>query len=76
MDMEDRVSHISRLKKQWGYETNVPRCSTCVEYLPPRVYVKRDSIPVKTEPLCKKGDFFVAAHSCCDHWHSKTEVLA
>lgn len=69
------MSHLSQLKKKWGYETNVPRCSTCAEFQPVRVYLKRDSIPVQAKPVCKAGHFQVAANSCCDRWHTKTEVL-
>lgn len=70
------MSALSQLRKKWNYETNVPRCSTCVEFVPARVYLKRDSIPVGAKPLCKKGHFHVAPNSCCDNWHTKKDVLA
>lgn len=70
------MSKIGQLRKKWNYETNVPRCATCAEFMPARVYLKRDSIPAQAKPLCKAGHFFVAPLACCDNWHRKDEVLA
>jgi hypothetical protein len=70
------MSLLSRLRKKWNYETNVPRCATCAEYLPARVYLKRDSIPIQAKPLCKAGHFHVAPLACCDKWHRPGETLA
>lgn len=70
------MSKLSQLRKAWNYETNIPRCATCEEFMPPRVYLKTDSLPVQAKPLCKKGHFHVAPLSICDKWHRKGEVLA
>jgi hypothetical protein len=70
------VSYISRLRKQWNYETDVPRCGTCAEFQAPRVYLTRDSISARSKPLCKAGHFQVSANACCDKWHRKGEVVA
>jgi hypothetical protein len=62
------VSKLSQLRKKWNYETDVPRCCNCVHFKNPVVYVVRDSLPRRSHPLCKAGDFTVRPNAVCDKW--------
>ena len=64
------MSTLSRLRKKWNYEPNVPRCVNCVSYRKPGLFL-RDSLPVKSPAMCKLGDFVVTPNACCDRWSGK-----
>lgn len=66
------MSKLGQKRKSWNYETNVPRCETCVNVLRPQVYLTRDSIPVRSHWRCKAGEFTIQPNACCDRWKSKT----
>lgn len=59
------MSALSRLRKQWNYETNVPRCEVCKNYRRGKTFL-RNSLPVTSQPLCKLGSFTVKPTACCD----------
>jgi hypothetical protein len=71
------VSKIGQLRSAWHYETNVPRCETCISVRKPYVYLKTDSIPAQSKWHCKAGNFDVRPNACCDKWRNKKgEVVA
>ena len=61
------MSYLSKRRKAWGYESSVPRCSICKNFQKPR-YVLINSLPKWSEPVCRKGEFTVKSHGCCDRW--------
>lgn len=64
------MSKLKQLRRKWGYETDVPRCETCVQFVPARYYL-RDSLPRPVPPMCKAAGFQVGANSVCDRWTGK-----
>ena len=67
------MNYMSQLKKKLNYETNVPRCETCVSYRRQKYLLTTDSIPVKRiVPICFKHGFTVAENSVCDSWNDKS----
>lgn len=64
------MSRLSRLRKKVNYDTDVPRCQTCIHFRKSRTFF-RDSLPVKSHPLCHKHDFIVAPMSVCDNWQDR-----
>lgn len=65
------MSKLERRRKKVNYETNVPRCGTCIHI---KTYGcrLRDSLPQRTVHLCAKHEFTCASFSVCDDWQSKT----
>lgn len=60
-----------RAMKMLNFETNVPRCGTCIHV---RVY--QDKVKKQTTTVCDELKFKVARFSRCDLWESKKgEVL-
>lgn len=64
------MSAISRLRKKWNYEGDVPRCEICASYRKPVVFLK-DSMPRKSPAMCKVGAFSVKPNAVCDMWNDK-----
>lgn len=64
-------THYAKLRKQVGYEKNVPRCETCVSYRKPFVFLIRDSRTGRSEPGCKLYGFNVKPHACCNSWRNE-----
>jgi hypothetical protein len=64
------MSKLGKLRRKVGYDTNVPRCATCIHR---RTYAHRlrDSLPMRTVHICKKHDFECASFAVCDHWQHK-----
>lgn len=65
------MSKLGQLRKRINYETNVPRCETCVAFKKPYVYLMTNSLPARSKPLCKAHQFTIQALSCCDKWTGK-----
>lgn len=62
------MSRLQKLRRKWHYELNTPLCANCRNFKRPEV-VLENSVPVgKTPALCKKGEFTVVPHACCDQW--------
>lgn len=61
------MSFMGRVKKEWGFESNVPRCFNCVAYRKPNTFL-RNSLPVQSPPMCSLGLFMTTPNSCCDKW--------
>lgn len=65
------MSKLEIRRKKWGYETDTPLCSNCVQFEPSRL-VLRDSLPVgKSAAHCKAGGFTVRPNACCDRWKGR-----
>ena len=58
---------LSRRRRAWNYETNVPRCENCAHYRKPGTFL-RDSLPRTSPPQCKLGEFIVKPTAVCDRW--------
>ena len=61
------MSFLSKLRKEWGYETSVARCCNCVHYRKPGSFLK-NSQPTEHPPMCKLGMFMTRPNACCDKW--------
>jgi hypothetical protein len=54
-------------RREWGYETDVPRCSTCIQF--ERAHVcQRGGTPRLVDHTCRRGKFTVSPSACCDKW--------
>ena len=57
-------------RRLWNYETNVPRCSTCIQF--ERAHVeRRGSTPHLVDHTCRRGKFKVSPSGCCDKWRNR-----
>ncbi len=65
------MSKLGKLRKKVNYETNVPRCQTCVHYRKAPTFL-RNSLPIKGQALCVQYHFTVAPMSVCDSWKSSS----
>jgi hypothetical protein len=62
------MSKLGQLRQRLGYETNVPRCETCMNFKKPYVYLTTNSKPARSKALCKAHQFMVQPNACCDKW--------
>ena len=59
-----------RKRRLWNYESNVPRCATCIQFQ--RAHVgTRGGKPHLVEHTCRRGSFPVSPVACCDKWRNK-----
>lgn len=61
------MSRLGRLRKKVNYETDIPRCQTCVHFRKSRIFLK-NSIPIKSQAMCHKHEFTAAPMAVCDDW--------
>lgn len=66
------MSMLSQKRKRWEYQSQAPRCEICHNYRRPGLFL-RDSLPVKSPPMCKSGEFIVTAHAICKHFQVKSK---
>lgn len=64
------MSKLARRRKAVNYETNVPRCESCV-FMRRNRTVLRDSLPIRVLHVCQRNEFEVAPNAVCDKWRSK-----
>lgn len=64
------MSFLKRLKRKVGWESNTPRCETCVHYLRSKMYLI-DSLPRINHPMCKLHDFQTRTNALCNSWVNK-----
>ena len=58
----------TRAKRRVNYETDVPRCETCIHWQPARIVMTTNSNTRRANPMCKLHHFTNAANSVCDTW--------
>jgi hypothetical protein len=61
------MNEVRRRKKAVRYEADAPRCETCVHFVRKHIRLV-DSLPYEVPPTCRKHDFRVSKHGCCDDW--------
>jgi hypothetical protein len=61
------MSKLSRLRKKWFYESQAPRCINCAHFRKPGIFL-RNSLPVKSPPICSAGDFITGPNAICDNY--------
>lgn len=61
------MTRAASVKKDWGWESDVPRCVTCVHFKSSAMFLV-NSLPRKVSPFCKKGDFNTRPMAVCRHW--------
>lgn len=64
------MSKLGQLRKRVNYETDVPRCASCLHYRHSMVYL-RDSLPRVSQILCVLHQFNVRPNAICDKWTGK-----
>ena len=62
------MSKLGQLKKQVGYEGNVPRCAICQYYRPAAIRLSTNSQTYRKNQHCGKYFFTIAPNSICDKW--------
>lgn len=66
------MGYMARLKVEWQYEKDVPRCANCVEFKRSVIRLTTNSNTTKTHTSCKLGGFNVSPNGVCNKWHDKT----
>lgn len=64
------MTYLAKLKRDWNYEGNVPRCDICTHYRPAKLYLI-DSLPRLSDPTCNHGGFACRPNAVCDKWVGK-----
>lgn len=63
-----KMSKLSQLKHDWNYDTDVPRCATCVHFKTAMIVLTTNSRTKRINHHCGIGFFRVAQNSVCDKW--------
>lgn len=61
------MSRLSKLRKKVNYDTDIPRCQTCIHFRKSQTFF-RESLPVKSHAMCHKHEFTTAPLAVCDSW--------
>lgn len=73
--MSGKKRSLARAKAQQGYDSNIPRCKTCVHRKPEVQGVPAQfavsGVQTYQPPRCKIGYFAVHDYGVCDLWKSK-----
>ncbi len=64
------MTHASQVKKDWEWESDVPRCMTCEHFRSSAMFLV-NSLPRKVSPFCKKGSFNTRPNAVCNRWKDK-----
>lgn len=64
------MTHASQAKKDWEWESDVPRCMTCEHFRSSAMFLV-NSLPRKVSPFCKKGWFNTRPNAVCNRWKDK-----
>ena len=66
------MSKLGQLRKLWNYETSAARCLNCAHYRKPGTFL-RNSLPVKSPPICTAGDFLTRPNAVCDKYKDEAQ---
>lgn len=61
------MSHLAKRRRKVAWEGDVPRCQTCVHFRKAAFFL-RNSLPVKTPPICGAENFVTAPMAICNKW--------
>lgn len=71
------MSYMSKLRKKWDYEKDVPRCENCKHFRESYVKLTHDSLTRRVHQHCDLGGFNCSKVGLCMKWESKLgELLA